>query len=450
MTAPKTGADAHTTPGPGPSTPGPGPSVPEPGPSVPEPGPSAAELADDGPRFGGRPVHLRLLALAPALAGEVMVRLLDRLPAYHSLPPEQLRGEITRQVERGIRSFVEVLRTGVLPGEAELARIRESSARRADEGVPLESVVGAYHLGAQLCAARVLAEASPTDLPDVATAQDRLLGYLRVVSCAVAAGYVQERQAALGGEQVSRQALLSRLLEGGDPRAAADRAGIRLPARYLVLSLAIGPHPDEGRPGVNRSVVARRKLRRLRAELERRTDEVPLAALSADGGPVLLPDDSRGPVPDRTALAALLERLARACGAELTAGATVAAPAEVAAAARLAAEIRQVAEATGRGPGPHLLDDVLVEYQLSRPGPARDALAALLAPLAARPELLGTLRAFLTCGLDRRRTAAKLQVHPNTVDYRLRRTADLTGLDAVRGPDLLTLRAALAAHDTAP
>ncbi|MGW4802779.1 PucR family transcriptional regulator [Kitasatospora sp. NPDC004272] len=412
-----------------------------------EPVRPAPELAEDGPRFGGRPVHLRLLALAPALATEVMLRLLDRLPAYHALPPEQLRGEITRQVERGIRAFVEVLRTGVLPGEAELARIRESSARRADEGVPLESVVGAYHLGAQLCAARVLAEASPADLPDVTLAQDRLLGYLRVVSCAVAAGYVQERQAALGDEQVSRQALLSRLLEGGDPRAAADRAGIRLPARYLVLSLAIGPHPDESRPGVNRSVVARRKLRRLRAELERRTDGVPLAALAADGGPVLLPDDSPDPAPDRAALTALLDRLARACGAELTAGTATAAPGEVADAVRLATEIRRVAEATGRGPGPHLLDDVLVDYQLSRPGPARDALAALLNPLAARPELLDTLRTFLTCGLDRRRTAATLQVHPNTVDYRLRRTADLTGLDAVRGPDLLTLRAALAAHE---
>ncbi|RKE22332.1 CdaR family transcriptional regulator [Streptomyces sp. TLI_171] len=410
-----------------------------------------AEPAAVEPRFGGSPVHLRLLALAPALAPEVMTRLLDRLPAYHALPPEQLRGEITRQVERGIRAFVEVMRTGELPGEGELARIRESSARRADEGVPLESVVGAYHLGAQLCAARVLAEAEPADLPDIATAQDRLLGYLQVVSCAVAAGYVQERQAALGDEQVSRQALLSRLLEGGDPRAAADRAGIRLPARYLVLSLAIGPHPDESRPGVNRSVVARRKLRRLRAELDRRTEGVPLAALAADGGPLLLPDDSPGPAGavDREMLAALVERLAHACGADLLVAATAAAPKDVAAAVRLAADVRQVAGATGRGPGLHLLEDVLLEYQLSRPGPARDALAALLAPLAGRPELLDTLRAFLGCGLDRRRTAARLLVHPNTVDYRLRRTADLTGLDAVRGPDLLTLRAALAAHDTA-
>ncbi|MGW4378331.1 PucR family transcriptional regulator [Kitasatospora sp. NPDC004531] len=399
------------------------------------------------PEFGGTPVHLRLLALAPGLAADVMARLLDQLPAYHALPPEQLRAEITRQVERGIRAFVEVLRGGQPPGEDELARIRESSARRADEGVPLESVVGAYHLGAQLCAARLLAEADPDDLPDVATAQDRLLGWLRAVSCAVAAGYVQERQAALGDEHVARQALLSRLLEGGDPRAAADRAGIRLPAHYLVLSLAVGPHPDESRPGVNRAVAARRKLRRLRAELERRqVDGAPLCALAADGGTVLLP--AAGPL-DRDALTALVDRLARACGAPLTAGAATAVPAAVADAARLADEIRRLAAATGRGPGPHLLDDVLLAYQLSRPGPARDALAAKLAPLADRPELLDTLRAFLTHHLDRRRTAAHLLVHPNTVDYRLRRTAALTGLNPTRTPDLLTLHAALTAHDTA-
>ncbi|WP_043910989.1 PucR family transcriptional regulator [Kitasatospora griseola] len=402
-------------------------------------------LSAPEPEFGGTPAHLRLLALTPGLAVEVMTRLLDRLPAYHALPPEQLRGEITRQVERGIRAFVDVLRTGQLPGEDELDRIRESSARRADEGVPLESVVGAYHLGAQLCAARLLAEASPADLPDIATAQDRLLGWLRAVSCAVATGYVQERQAALGDEQVARQALLSRLLEGGDPRTAADRAGIRLPARYVVLSLAIGPHPDETRPGVNRSVVARRKLRRLRAELERRhPDGVPLAALADDGGTILLPSDTF----DRDVLSALVERLARACGAPLVVGATTAAPPAVADAVQLAAEVRQIADATGRGPGLHLLDDVLLAHQLSRPGPARDALAAILAPLTDRPELLETLRTFLSCGLDRRRTAARLLVHPNTVDYRLRRTAALTGLDTVRGPDLLTLHAALTAHET--
>ncbi|OKI16418.1 helix-turn-helix domain-containing protein [Streptomyces sp. CB03911] len=412
---------------------------------------SKATERDFAPQLDGIPVHERLRTAAPALAPAVMARLVEQLPAYGALPSEQLRGEITRAVDRGIRAFTAVLRTGELPGADELARISESSARRADEGVPLEAVVGAYHFGAQECAARVLRAAGPDDLPDVLLVQQQLLGYLRLVSCAVAAGYVQERQAALGDEQVARQALLSRLLEGGDPRTVADRAGLPLPPCYLVLGITMGPHPDELSPGVNHAVAARRKLRRLRNELQRQSAGVPLSVLSGNGGLVLIPS----PTPpadfggtDRDRLSRLVDHLARACGAELLVAAAAAAPDEVAAAARLVGEVREVARASGRGPGLYLLDDVLLEYQLSRPSPARAGLAALLTPLAHRPELLDTLRTFLACGLDRRRAAARLQVHPNTVDYRLRRATELTGLDAARGADQLTLRAALAAHDT--
>lgn len=411
---------------------------------------------DQAPRFDGVPVHTRLRAAAADLAPAVMARLVEQVPAYGRLPSEQLRGEITREVDRGIRTFVDVLRTGESPTGAELARISESSARRADEGVPLEAVVGAYHVGAQECSARVLPTAGPQDLPDVLLVQRRLLDYLRLVSCAVAAGYVQERQTALGDEQVARQALLSRLLEGGDPRSAADRAGIRLPPTYLVLGISMGPHPDELAPEVSHHVAARRKLRRLRNELQRQSTGVLLSALSTDGGLALLPSGTPatglagtdGDRLDRDRLDRLIHHLRRICGAELLVAAAAAAPDGVADAARLVGEVRQVARAAGRGPGLYLLEDVLLEYQLSRPGPARDHLAALLAPLTPRPELLDTLRTYLACGLDRRLTAARLRIHPNTVDYRLRRAAELTGLDTTRGADQLTLRAALTAHDT--
>ncbi|MEU9860214.1 helix-turn-helix domain-containing protein [Streptomyces sp. NPDC047971] len=402
------------------------------------------------PCFGGVPVHDRLTGAAAALERAVMVRLVEQLPVYGRLPSEQLGGDIAKQVTRGIRSFADMLRTGEPPDQAEQAAIRESSARRADEGVPLEAVVGAYHLGAEECAAQVFPEAEPGDFGDVLLVQRHLLAYLRLVSCAVAAGYVQERQTALGDEQVALQALLSRLLEGGSPQAAADRAGIRLPPCYLVLSISVGPHPDELVPGVDHAVAARRKLRRLRNELQRQTGGVALSVLSGRGGLVLVPHESPAAVigpGERDRLSRLVVELGRMCGAEVLAAATAAPPEGVAESARLAGEIREVAEAAGRGPGLCLLDDVLLEYQLSRPSPARDGLAALLDPLKTRPELLATLRTFLACGLDRRRAAALLQVHPNTVDYRLRKATDLTGLDAARGADLVTLHAALAAHD---
>ncbi|MFI8825575.1 PucR family transcriptional regulator [Streptomyces sp. NPDC053431] len=396
------------------------------------------------------PVHSRLLVAAADLEPVVLARLVEQVPAYGTLPSEQLRGEIVKQVARGIVACAEVLRTGAPLGEDEQAAIRESAARRADEGVPLESVVGAYHVGAEECALQVLSTVEPADYADVLVVQRRLLGFLRQVSCAVAAGYVQERQSALGDEQVALQSLLSRLLEGGSPQAAADRAGVQLPPCYLVLSIAMGPHPDELLPGVNRPVVVRRKLRRLRNELQRHTTGVPLSVLSGDGGLVLFPYGTPAAdfgAADRDRLSWLVTQFGRMCGADLLVAAAAATPEGVAEAARLAGEVREVAEASGRPPGLYLLDDVLLEYQLSRPSPARDGLAALLGPLGDRPELLDTLRTFLACGLDRRQAAARLQVHPNTVDYRLRRAADLTGVDAARGTDLLTLHAALAAHD---
>ncbi|MDG4863407.1 helix-turn-helix domain-containing protein, partial [Streptomyces sp. T-3] len=48
----------------------------------------------------------------------------------------------------------------------------------------------------------------------------------------------------------------------------------------------------------------------------------------------------------------------------------------------------------------------------------------------------------------RRPTAAELHVHPNTVDYRLRRISELTGLDPANTADVPLLSAALAARST--
>jgi DNA-binding PucR family transcriptional regulator len=47
---------------------------------------------------------------------------------------------------------------------------------------------------------------------------------------------------------------------------------------------------------------------------------------------------------------------------------------------------------------------------------------------------------------DRRAAAHALHVHPNTVDYRLRRISELTGLSAHRTEDLSELHASLVAR----
>ncbi len=104
-------------------------------------------------------------------------------------------------------------------------------------------------------------------------------------------------------------------------------------------------------------------------------------------------------------------------------------PAGIAGAARTAAEVLRIARALGRPPGVHRLDDVLLEYHLSRADESSGALAALFDPIRDRPELLDTLRVYLAQQQDRRGTAALLGLHPNTVDNRLARIGELTGTD---------------------
>jgi sugar diacid utilization regulator len=93
-----------------------------------------------------------------------------------------------------------------------------------------------------------------------------------------------------------------------------------------------------------------------------------------------------------------------------------------------------------------VLRDVLLEYQLSRPSQAVRELARLLEPLDRNPDLPLTLETYLSHDCDRRRTAAALHVHPNTLDYRLRRIVTLTGLDPATTHGLQTLGAAVAAR----
>ncbi len=64
-------------------------------------------------------------------------------------------------------------------------------------------------------------------------------------------------------------------------------------------------------------------------------------------------------------------------------------------------------------------------------------MARLLAP---GPDLLLTLDAYYHCDMNRALTASTLNVHPRTLDYRLRRVRDLTGLDpaSTRGVRVLS------------
>ncbi|WP_405013616.1 PucR family transcriptional regulator [Kitasatospora sp. NBC_01539] len=402
------------------------------------------------PLIGGLPADRHLLDGLPELVGTVLAQLLERLPTYRQLPREQLTGELTRTIGHRIRALAHAVRTGDVPAAEEFTAVREHAARRAEEGLPLEAVLLAHHLGLEVCWERMTRNAGPGDTAALLVLHRLLLDQLRQVTAAAGAGYFEERRTMVDERNAARHALLTALLDGAPAEEAAARAGVRLPPAYAVLGLAVADHPDERADGVDRTVAGRRKLRRLRAELDHHTRQSSLTVLSAGGGLVLVPLDCRPddvPADRWRHLADLLARTARATGAPVLAGAAACEPYAVAAAATLAYEVLEVAQAFGRPPGLYRLDDVLLEYQLTRPSHARPRLASLIEPLQDAGDLLTTLRTHLAGGLNRRHTASALHLHPNTVDYRLRRIAALTGLDPARPADLLRITAAIAAHD---
>jgi hypothetical protein len=262
----------------------------------------------------------------------------------------------------------------------------------------------------------------------------------------VSAAYVEERHVIDSQAHSGRRSLLGALAAGtpaATVAAVAQEAGVRLAPRYVATALVVAPHADDAAGGATAKVAARRRIRRLQAALDRFAGEPVLTALEAGGGTVLLPSRHEVEWPE---LRALVARLALEAGTAVTAACAVATPPQVPGALRLAGEVAELVAATGRPPGLYRLADVLLEYQLSRPSAAHPELAALLDPLAGRDDLLATLREYLRSGLSRRRTAALLHVHPNTVDYRIRRVAQLTGLNPARPTDLEHLSAALVAR----
>ncbi|WP_241684203.1 hypothetical protein [Actinomadura sp. J1-007] len=272
--------------------------------------------------IAGVPVHVRLATLAPELTRRLLAAFAERLPAYSALPREELTGDIARMVEENIRLLVRAFRTGRLPPSRDLEALARSAARRAEEGVPLGAVLSAYHLGWRLGLDALTADAAPDDARALVEVQGLMLSQLQEVAAVVADAYLEEREVMHGQRQAGRQAVLSALLDGRDPVEAARRAGLALPPAYVVLTLALGRHPDERGPEATAAVAARRKIRRVQAELDHHGRGQALHTFGPDGGTALLPVDD----PDAALaggwreLAGLTARITDRAGAPVHAG----------------------------------------------------------------------------------------------------------------------------------
>lgn len=386
----------------------------------------------------GEPVTAVLVREHDRLVNDLLAELVAHVPVYGRLPRELLDGDVHRVADRALRLFGSSLETPV--SAEDLAGLTESAVRRAEEGVPMEMVIAAYFRGAGVVSDYCIGRARPEELPDVRQLFGHVLEFMEATAAAVAAGYAAYGQSSHAEQANARQLLLNALLTGDGYREAAGPAQIDLAPTYLVASIAVGQHPDENDPDVDGSVASRRKLRRLREELQRHYADPVLWMPVAQGGLTLVPGE------DYVRLARVVGELQRAAGAVVHAGVVEAEVDGIPKAARLAHEVLGVARGLGRPGGSYRLADVALEFQLRQASAARPVLAAMLDPLDAHPGLRETLEVFMSTALNRRRTASLLQVHPNTVDNRLRKVAALVGMDPTSAADLPLITAALAAR----
>nr|WP_228539881.1 helix-turn-helix domain-containing protein [Nocardia sp. XZ_19_385] len=365
---------------------------------------------------------------------------LETVVPCRTLPGEALNGDVTAITRVCLELAVSMLDGSDIPGKTQ--QLAHTAAAWAREGIPIDTIHHAVHEGFKLGFDLVLTNATAEDFDSLKILSRRLMEVLDTITSTVARAYVRELRTVVSEHHTAAHTLTSALLSGHANSTMARECGIEIADEYQVFALALGTHPDEKIPALDREVVKRRKLRRVQAALATRFGQAVLSLLSIDGGTVLLPSS----LLTGAALDELVEDLARAAQAPLTAAVVLAPAAEVPEAADRAHQVLDMVSRLQCPPKLYRFDDLALEYQLTRPGPALDYLHTLLDPLEEHPDLLETLQCHIANNLNRQRTARLMHVHTNTIDYRLKRISQLTGLDATQSAGLWYLRSAIVAR----
>lgn len=357
---------------------------------------------------------------AGGLATRSVALMDDRLPWFRSLQPEQ-RSWVTLVAQAGISGYVAwahgtggVRITDQVFGTAPRDLVRAVSLRRTVELVRIAISVAEEQLPAL--------GANPAEAEAL---RDSLLRYSREIAFSAAAVYAAAAETRGAWDARVEAAIVDGIVRGEDLGALESRVATlgwdgSADAQVLVGSSPRGEQAEiiaattEWAQTFDRPSMTGVQGTRLVVVLGGATAPDPSVADLFGDGPVVA-----GPV-----------------GAGLS-GAAVSAAEALAALA--------VAAAWPGAPRPVQAEDLLAERVISGDAVAVQRLrATVYAPIAAPgTPLLETIEAYLASGGALEPAARSLFVHPNTVRYRLRRIADLTGRDPWDPRDLLILQTAV-------
>jgi PucR C-terminal helix-turn-helix domain len=382
----------------------------------------------------------------PGLADEMIAAIAVEVPDY----ARAMEGTFGQMVRLGVEVALGRFMDMVADPTADVTRARDTYVNLGrgefHAGRSLDALLAAYRVGARLAWRRFVEAGTAAELPPEAlySVGEAMFAYIDEISAESADGYAEEQSAAAGESQRRRRRLIRLLAQEPPPgpeaiRTAAQAAAWPLPKRVAVLvaaditgaSDAGGPPPDArgGEPVPGEEIIEATATR-----LARRIGGGAVGGAAAGLACVFVPDPD-APGRGRQIAAALAD--APASGGDgppaiISRGPTV--PwADAASSLRRAAAAYRLA-AAGRIPGGLVVaEDHLATLLLAADrGLAADLAASRLAPLQTlgdgpRARLTETLRAWLDRPGQVQAVAAELDVHPQTVRYRLRQLRELFG-----------------------
>jgi len=362
----------------------------------------------------------RLTRASGALSSAALSRMETDMPWVTQLPAED-RSFIGLIVQAGIKSFIDWFRHGesAAPITAEVF----GAAPRALAGdISLEQTVAMVRLSIVVVDENLDEVLGETDA-DVARAA--LNTYAREVAFATAEVYARAAEQRGAWDARLEALVVDSLLRGeGDQTISSRASALGWDGSGLVLVMMGGLGEGSALDQVRR-IAHERKLDCLCAVQGERLVVV-LGGVDRTGRPADAVAEAFAPGP-------------------VVIGPVVGSLTEARISADAAHSALRVVHGWLDAPRPVHADDLLPERALAGDETARHALVEqVLRPLIeAGRTVLDTLETYLAQGASIEATARTLFVHPNTVRYRLKRVAEVTGLTPAQARDAYVLRLAL-------
>ena len=390
-------------------------------------------------------LHERPAEVSSAILGSLG----DQIPEL--LGDAQLMELLGSSVEGNVDTLLHALRYDIAVNRVEAPTAALEYARRlAQRGVPVNALVRAYRLGQRQMNELVFAELRRIEMPEpmrVAVLEAitaAMFEYIDWMSQQVVTVYEDERERWLENQN-SLRALRVREVLAANKTVDVDAAtaSIRYPLRWHHLALVIW-YPDLGAEGDELP-----RLQRFVRELGE--------AVGTDASPLFVPADQRcgwGWLPYRAAVTDVVETVRRFAqkrpdSPSVAIGTLAAGVDGFRRSHREAEEARGVAIIGGRcGPTVIAATDPGLSVVARLGGDVagtRDWVAAVLGELAGDNEgdarLRETLRVYLACGCSYKLAAEELNLHFNSVKYRVGRAVARRGREI--GTDRLDVELAL-------